>query len=462
MSEIFYLAIGLIGGALLGGAIAAVMVRASGKAAAARQAADLGVQLAREQSTVAELRAQLAQSKEEAESQGARFREECESLRARLREESEGLRAQLQTEQQARVAAETRAAESLKNIAEQRRLLEEAERKLKEAFTAVSAEVLRQNSEQFAKQAAEKVQPLNEALKRYEGEIRQIEKSRQESYAGLSKQIEQMTATQTQLSQNTGSLVHALRTPQVKGRWGELQLRRAVEVAGLSAHCDYIEQLSTETEEGRLRPDLLVKLPGERTIVIDAKVSTNAYLDALGESEEGARQPHLQRYAKAVREHVRQLSSKAYWNQFESAPDFVVMFVPGESFFSAALEQDRTLIEDALKSRVILASPTTLIALLRAVAYGWQQQALLENARHIGETAKQLYERVCTFAEHLSKVGDQLRRASETYNAAAASWEARVAPLGRRVQELGVSGKQGEFVELPRIDVTTRNVAQGE
>ena len=447
MPEMLY----LLGGILIGGFVVGLLVHGRARTVAADRNAELGAQLAREQSTVVELRDQLAQRKEE-----------IERTSARLQEDADRLRSQIQAEQQARVAADTRVAESLKNVAEQRKLLEDAERKLKESFTALSAEVLRQNSEQFAKQTAEKVQPLNEALKRYEQEIRQIEKSRQESYAGLTKQLEQMGATQAQLSQNTGSLVHALRTPHVKGRWGELQLRRVVEVAGLSSHCDYIEQFSTDAEEGRLRPDLLVKLPGDRTIVIDAKVSTNAYLDALGESDEVARQPHLQRYIKAVREHVRQLSGKAYWNQFQNAPDFVVMFVPGESFFSAALEQDRTLIEEALNSRVILASPTTLIALLRAVAYGWQQQAQIENARHIGETAKLLYDRVCTFADHLAKVGDQLRRASETYNAAAASWEARIVPMGRRVQELGVSSKQGEFAELSPIDVTPRKLTSAE
>ena len=432
MLEVIY----LIGGLLAGGIVAGLLIHSRAKASASAQTAELGAQIAAAQSAGTELRAQLAQREEE----------------------TKRLTAQLQTEQQARVAAETRVSESLKNVEEQRRLLLDAEAKLKESFTALSAEILRVNGEQFAKQAAEKVQPLNEALKRYEEEIRQIEKSRQTSYAGLTEQIKQIAATHQQLSRETGSLAHALRTPQVKGRWGELQLRRVVEVAGLSAHCDYVEQFSTDTEDGRLRPDLLVKLPGERTIVIDSKVSTNAYLDALGEADDVARQPHLQRYLKAVREHIRQLSSKAYWNQFSTAPDFVVMFVPGESFFSAALEQDRTLIEDAMNSRVILASPTTLIALLRTVAYSWQQQELLENARQIGETAKLLYERVNTFAGHLDRLGDQLGKATKAYNDAAGSWESRVMPMGRRVQELGVSAKQAEFAELPPIDVTPRQL----
>ena len=230
----------------------------------------------------------------------------------------------------------------------------------------------------------------------------------------------------------------------------------------MSANCDYIEQYSVDTEDGRQRPDLLVKLPGDRTIVVDSKVSTNAYLDAVGAAEEAVRREHLARYVRAIREHVRSLSSKAYWDQFDSAPDFVVMFVPGESFLIAALGKDSTLIEDAMRSRVILASPTTLIALLRTVAYSWQQQELLENARKIGETARTLYERVCTFADHLGKVGDNLRRATDAYNASVASWESRVLPMGRRINELGVTAKQGDFAEFERVEAAARSLPLGE
>ena len=360
------------------------------------------------------------------------------------------------------MTAETRLSESFKNLEAQQKLLADAERKLKDAFSALSVEALRHNSEAFAKQAAEKVRPLTDALKRYEEEIKKIETARQTSYTSLHDELKRVAATHQRLTHETGSLVHALRTPQVKGRWGELQLRRTVEVAGMSANCDYVEQYSVETEDGRQRPDLLVKLPGGRTIVVDSKVSTNAYLDAVGADEETVQQEHLVRYVRAIREHVRSLSSKAYWDQFDSSPDFVVMFVPGESFFSAALEQDRTLIEDAMRSRVILASPTTLIALLRTVAYSWQQQELLENARKIGETAKTLFERVCTFADHLGKVGDSLRKATDAYNASVASWESRVLPMGRRVGELGVTAKHGDFAELERVEGSPRSLPMGD
>jgi len=426
----------LLAGLVVGGLVAWFWATSRARAAGIAQSADLQNQLGASHSTVEELRRQLAE----------------------LNTETGQLRNDLQNEQQARVTADTRLTESFKNIEEQKRLLADAEKKLKDAFSALSVEALRHNSEAFAQQAAEKVRPLNEALKRYEEEIKKIETARQTSYTSLHDELKRVAATHQQLTQETGSLVHALRTPQVKGRWGELQLRRTVEVAGMAPNCDYIEQFSVDTEEGRQRPDLLVKLPGKRTIVVDSKVSTNAYLDAVGAADEALRQQHLVRYVRAIREHVRLLSSKAYWNQFDSAPDFVVMFVPGESFFSAALEQDRTLIEDAMRSRVILASPTTLIALLRAVAYSWQQQELLENARQIGETARLLFERVCTFADHLGKVGDNLRKATDAYNASVASWEARVQPMGRRISELGVTAKQAEFTALQRVDTTPRSL----
>jgi len=422
-----------IGGLLAGGIAAGLAVHYRARSVAARESAELNGRIAADKGVLDEVRKTLAERDGE------------------IRD----VRGRLQSEQEARVTAATRLTESEKNIEQQRKLLADAELKLKDAFTALSTDALRHNSEAFVKQAAEKVKPLTDALKRYEDEIKLIEKSRQTSYAGLTEQLKQVATTHLRLSQETTSLTHALRTPQVKGRWGELQLRRAVEAAGLSSQCDYVEQFSVGTDDGKQRPDLLVRLPGDRTIVVDSKVSTNAYLDALG-AEEGEQGAHLARYVKNVREHVRSLSNKAYWSQFENTPDFVVMFVPGESFFSAALEQDRTLIEDAMNNRVILASPTTLIALLRTVAYSWRQQELLENARLIGETAQTLFERVCIFAEHLGKVGQQLHRATSTYNAAAASWQTRVLPMGSKVKELGVKAKQAEFTDLKQIDVIPR------
>lgn len=436
MSDVLIFAAGIV----LGGAVAWVIAVLRAKAAAAASAGEFQKQIGAGESAAEELRRQIATFENGASE----------------------LHAELQHERESRVTAETRLDESAKNIAEQKRLLGDAEKKLKDAFSALSTDALRHNSEAFAKQAAEKVRPLADALKRYEEQVKQIEKARQTSYAGLTEQIKSIVGAHQQLSRETTSLTHALRKPQVKGRWGELQLKRTVEAAGMSGQCDYIEQFTVDTDEGRQRPDLIVKLPGERTIVVDSKVSTDAYLDAVDTDDPKVRQEHLDRYGKAIRAHIQGLSGKAYWSQFEATPDFVVMFVPGESFFAAALEQDRTLIEDAMRSHVILASPTTLIALLRAVAYSWKQQELIENARQIGETAKTLFDRVCTFAEHFGKTGESLRRATEAYNAAARSWETRLLPMGRRIGELGVSGKRVEFAELEQIEAAVRTLPNGE
>ena len=434
MSELLIFIGGLLAGGLLGWLIARSLLLAQ----SAQQRADVETRAGAAESTVSELRTQLTQRAAELDD----------------------LRRKLQSEQQSRVAADTRLSESLKNIAEQRKLLDEAREKLKDAFTALSTDALRKNSEAFASQTADKVRPLREALERYEKQIAAMEKARQDAYGGVKQQLQSLGTTHQQLSQETASLVNALRKPQAKGRWGELQLKRTVEAAGMSQHCDFIEQFSVDTDEGRKRPDLIVKLPGERTIVVDSKVSTDAYLDAVATQNETEQSEHLTRYVSAIRKHVQDLSKKAYWDQFDRSPDFVVMFVPGESFFSAALEQDRGLIEDAMRNRVILASPTTLIALLRTVAYSWQQQELLENAAEIGETAKVLFERVCKFAEHLGKVGENLRRATEAYNDAAGSWERRVVPAGRRLPELGALSSDEEFAELPLIDATPRSLPQ--
>ncbi len=381
------------------------------------------------------------------------------SLRQRTGEltgELAALRESLQHEQQTRVAAETQRDEALRRFDEQKKLLEQADQRLRDAFKALSADALKANSEEFAKRTQERLQPLGEALKRYEQYVRELEKAREAAYAKVSERLKALAETHQRLAAQTDTLVNALRRPEVKGRWGELQLRRTVELAGMSEHCDYVEQVTVSDDEQRLRPDLVVKLPGGRRIVVDAKVSTDAYLDAVAASDPEQQRQHLDRYVQAMRKHVRELTGKAYWDSLDGAVDFVIMFVPGESFFSAALEQDRGLIEEALRGRVILASPTTLIAMLRAVAYGWQQQELVENARQVSETARLLYERACKFAEHLGKLGDHLERATRAYNDAVGSWQSRMMPMGRRISELGVSSKAGEFADLRSIDIQPR------
>lgn len=373
------------------------------------------------------------------------------------------LRNELDRAQQLRVAAETRLAEVLRSGEEQRRVMEQLESRFKDAFAALSRETLKTTSDEFVGLAAQRIEPLREAITRFETLVRTVEESRQKDHGGMTQQLAGMSELEKKLAQETANLVTALRAPQVKGRWGELTLQRAVEAAGMSEHCDFSTQHSLDSEVGRLRPDMLIHLPGGRTIVVDAKAPTSAYLDAVAAATDDARREHLARHAAAVRAHMKRLSDKAYWSQFQQSPDFaftpdfVVLFLPGEAFFSAALELDRTLIEDGLASRVIFASPTTLIAMLRGIAQSWLQHKQIENSRQILDAARQLFDRVQKFSEHYAKVGDALHRATDSYNAAASSFESRVLPAGRRLVDLGAADGEPAIPEY--IDVAPRELS---
>ncbi|MBE3588772.1 MAG: DNA recombination protein RmuC [Thermoanaerobacteraceae bacterium] len=402
----------------------------------------------------------------------------------RLQQELVEQRQRLEAEREARVKAETSLGEAAEKLAEQKKFLDETGRRFSDAFRALSADALQSNNRAFldlARQAMERVlaeargdwqqrqeaigsllKPLQQELERYAAGVREMERVRQEAYGSLQKQLESLQQTQQLLQRETGNLVTALKSPQVRGRWGEITLRRVVEVAGLSPYCDFVEQLSVETEGGRSRPDLVVKLPGDRTVVVDAKVPLKAYMEAIESADENGRRLALQRHAQAVRAHMQSLGSRSYWSQFTPGPDFVVLFLPGESFFSAALEQDRGLIEDGLASRVILATPTTLIALLRTVALSWQQQHMAENARRIAETGMELYERICKFAEHLGKIKDGLQRAVQSYNQAVGSWEGRVVPGARRLKELGAGPPGKELATLQPVETALRELPVAE
>ncbi len=379
------------------------------------------------------------------------------------------LQGRVEEEQKFRAAADKEVENQRANTAEQRRLLEEAEKKLKEAFQSLASEVLRASNKQFMELAGARfdslqkeasgdleqrkiaiggmVEPLEKAVNELRAEVNKIESARQEAYGSLRTEVQQLATTSKELRQETGSLVSSLKQPQVKGKWGELTLRRAVELAGMSPHCDFLEQQSVDTEEGRLRPDLIVNLPGETQIVIDAKVPLHAFLAAVSSRSDEEYRVAMAQHASLVRTHINQLSGKEYWKQFEPTPEFVVLFVPGESFFSAALEQDRTLIEDAIEKRVVLASPTTLIALLRAIAYGWKQQLVAENAERIKDLGKELYDRILKFAEHLSDVAKGLERANKAYNNAVASFDSRLVPSARKFKEMGVGS-----ADIPQLD----------
>jgi len=366
-----------------------------------------------------------------------------------------------QEEREQRVAAETRLEEIEKQIEAQRSLVDQATEKLGDTFKALSSDALRSNSQAFVDSARQTLEPLREALKRYEDHLREVESARQRAYGSLEEQVKSLLSSEQQLQKETSNLVNALRRPQVRGRWGELTLRRAVELAGMSEHVDYSSQVTAESEEGRLRPDMIVRLPADRQVVVDAKVSLDAYLNAVEAVDEETRHSFLTQHCRQMREHIRALSAKSYWEQFEPTPEFVVMFVPGESFLQAACSVDNALIEQAMQDGVVLASPTTLVALLRAVAYGWRQEQIAESAREVSDLGRELYDRMRVFVGHFAAIGTGLKRATASFNQAVGSMESRVLPSARRFQELGVVGGD-ELPTLEPVDAQPRELSAPE
>lgn len=355
---------------------------------------------------------------------------------------------------------------------------------LRETFQALSAEALKSNNESFLSLAkthlgqhqseakleleqrqqavAQLVAPLGESLKRVDAKLEQLERTRRETHGTLTEHLRSVTETQQQLRSETQNLVTALRSPVTRGRWGEIQLKRVCELAGMLPYCDFTEQTTVRSEDGLLRPDLIVKLPGDKQVVVDAKAPLQAYLDALATEDHDERAVHMQTYARHIREHMRKLSEKSYWSQFPSAPEFVVMFMPSEALFSAALEHAPSLIEEGVNQSVILATPTTLIALLRAVAYGWRQERVAESARAVSELGSELYSRLGVLANHFTKLGRQLDGSVRTYNEAVGSLESRVLVSARKLTEHGAAASDSELPAPEPIDTQTRQIQAPE
>jgi DNA recombination protein RmuC len=449
MGDIF---LGVVIGALLAGIGAWLVLRT--------RAATLEERLAGRDGRIAEMEARLIQQA---------------TLNSKAQIESAQMRQEL-------IQSETRLVEERKAALEKLAILNEAQAKLSDAFKALSAEALKSNNAAFlnlahatlekfqegARNDLEKrqtaidelVKPVRETLQKFDVKIGEIEKSRIEAYGGLKQEVTSLKELQVSLRDETSNLVRALGSPRVRGRWGELQLRRVVEIAGMLEHCDFIEQVHVATDDGALRPDVVVRLPGGKCLVIDAKTPMEAYLQALQAPSEPERRAKLAEHARNVREHMKLLGTKAYWKQFQPAPDFVVLFIPGESFFSAALELEPELIDRQIdENHVIPASPTTLIALLRAAAYGWRQEALAENAQKISDLGRELYERLATMTEHFGRLGSSLKGAVENYNKTVASFEGRVLVSARKFRELKVSNAAEEIEGADAVDVVPRALA---
>jgi len=384
---------------------------------------------------------------------------------SQLREKNAALQATLESERSA----------ATEKIA----TLDKAREKLSDTFGALSNQALKTNSEEFLKLAQENlkqfqlqaqneltqkeksfenlVKPIRDTLDKTEKQIRQMEHERKEAHGALTQHLSSMLEAHQALQGETRNLVNALRRPEVRGQWGELTLKRLAELAGMVEHCDFYEQQHTNTEVGAIRPDMIVRMPGGREIVVDVKTPLDAYLSAIEATDDTLRSHHLQRHTKNVRERVRELSGKAYWNQFKNSPDFVVLFIPGEQFLGAALDEDPHLLEHAMQQKVILATPTSMVALLRAVGYGWRQESLAENAEKIRHIGSELYNRLQTFTEHLGKVGKSLTNSVQHFNKAVGSLDARILPSARKFTEMGISSEK-TIESISQIETTSRSI----
>jgi len=459
----------LLVGLALGGAGAWLVLRARaaadyerGRGESAAAAAALSEKITARDESIDELRNRLA----EKDALATRLQEEITALNIA----AAGLKESLAAEQ--------------KQSREKLALLEDAKRQLTDAFRALAAEALKSSNTSFlelAKTQLEKyqegargdlekrqtaidemVKPVKESLGKVDAKLQELEKGRIDAYRGLTEQVRSLSETQRDLRAETANLVKALRRPQARGRWGEIQLRRVVEMAGMLEHCDFVEQQSTDTDNGRLRPDMIVKLPGRKNIVVDSKAPLEAYLEAIEATDDAIRAAKFKDHARQVRNHITALGRKAYFEQFDFTPEFVVLFLPGEVFFSAALENDPELIELGVSQNVIVATPTTLIALLRAVAYGWRQEALADNAKAISELGQELYKRLSALARHFQKVGSGLTTAIVAYNNAVGALESRVLVSARRFKEYGATSGAAEIEEAKPIETTSRLLQSSE